>query len=784
MKINKKTVLIVLLIVLIFSTAACVKKVKPIPGGNGNGTSLTPANITFLADLTNYSLKESYYSPSAVSYSDTSQEITKLQNRITEKRNDENYDTLSSVVKIFANSEPDKIINAMAQAALPNAKMTAVVDYLAGETSTSENDIVGKVESGIWSPTPGWSFFDDYDYYEKLQDKADETNATDKDKDNVKRQYRNIAGKVFAIGMKGDEFARMLVKEILYAITVVEEMSGAAFNMSPTDTKTDPFWNYCKTELDYDTLVYFLAFKEYYNASNGLANSVQLYGYYYDYEKKIYDETNDDEFEKGLKYSHMKTFTNAEWLEYVGIQRSAYTDSYRYSDNFYEKFFYAAHLAFQEVKENKENTVYGIRPHNNTFYTVEMRAGMSNGGFAGQMKMSDWLWCYGGDESKMIAYNSANTLYENGKNQGAENSAEGEFAYDKEQLKITSYLLGNMTNIELGCALRYQVYNYSSDMIGSIQKNKKEITLLSAGAEEPEEYITVNGYAKTQEEAKEYAQGKLEAFINQMATALSNAGVSSKASSAATESWSTMKSEVDNALDDKNYASIATYVDKLQRLEDLVIKRIWSCGAEIDDYSKCEHAECSKKYDTTHAISKFADKYASILQHVSGQAVVDFQYIPKDTNYNMLNADKTDIWYAPKYFAIASNNKEQTNYEQLTREMVIDGNDYVEYQKITVEKGLGLVDGIFDGKVDKRGQDKMTGENWWNNVSKPAKDKANSVPEKPPGSGQTQYFNYEYIFTGWYLDANLLYKMEDNDKVNCELTLYAGYRIRKALSAP
>lgn len=777
-----KILILGMLLVLIFSLAACGGGRDKDGGDKGPilGKSLTPADIIQLPDLVDYGSKPAYYSPNPATYGDTNAERTKLQARIDDRRDDEDLDEASSVVKIFAHSDAQAIIEAMRLAAVPANKMTQVVDYLAGEETVEESEIIAKVDSGKWSATPGWSFFDDYDYYEKLQDRADLPDATDEDEDNVKRQYRNMAGKIFAIGMSGDEFARMFVEEMLYAIDVIEsdKMANAVFNPNPADPSADAFWNYCKEELDYDTLVYILAFNDHYTASNGRAKSVKLYGYYYDYEKRVYDETNDDEFEKQLKYSHQKTFTKDEWLEYVDIQRNMYQGSYRYSDNFYQNNFYPAHLNFQELKEIRENTVYGIERHNNMSYTGEMRSGMTNGGFAGQLRMSDWLWCYGGDDERMTAYNQANTDYETGKNQGAENSARGEYYYKREQLKVANYLLTNMSNTELGLALRYQIYNYSSDMVKNIQDYKKDIRMYEVGKSEPEEYIFTKGYvaAGNVQGAKDYATGKIEALVSQMTDSLSNADIETKANKAASESWATMNREVLTALNEDNYNDLATFVEKVDRLDDLVIKRKWSCGAGIGEETTCTHGTCTKKYDPNHAISQFASNYSTILQRVSGNAVLTFKYLPSDkTNYN-LNGAETGTTYAPRYHAIATG----SNLREFTNEMLVSRNDYSEYEEITVERGNGFKEAIFDATIDLKDENlpagTKEGENWWNTKSRPGKPKA--VVEERIGQNRQNY-TYTYSFVGWYLDANLLYKLEDFDEITCDLVLYAGYTVKK-----
>lgn len=781
MKFSHKIALVVFLVILIFTMAACVKDrdpVGPLPGS----TSLTPNDIIKLADLTNYSLSTNHHSPAAITYStSTKEQEDKLNKRIQDNREDPDYDDFSSVVKIFANSEGSEIIEAMRLAALPYDKMVQVVEYLAGETNVTEADIQRKVTEGDKPSTPGWSFFDDYDYYEKLQDEAD-ANPSDKADDNVKRQYRNMAGKIFKIGMTGDEFARVLIREMLYAIKVVESdnMSGSRFVADPTNPTDYQFWDYCKTNLDYDLLVYFLAFTDYDKNGSDRPISVRLYGYYYDYEKRAYEETSDEEFEKQLAYGHMTTYTNGEWADYVEIQRKSYQSTYRYSDEFYEKAFYPVHLAFQEAKEKRENTVYGIKQHNNLLYTSEMRTGMANNGFAGQLKMTDWLWCYGGDAEKMNAYNQANSDYENGKNQGSENAAKGEYYYNREQLKIANYLLTNMTNTELGNALRYQIYNYSSDMVSGIQNHKKDIVLIDVDKIEPEEYIYANKYVAREDlaGAKAYATGKTQALIAQMAKSHSDADVTTKASKASTESWATMNKEIETALDEKNYAQIPTFAGKdgkLQRLEDLVIKRVFKpCGLELDDDpAKCptRHIGCTKDYDTSHSISQFASNYATILQRVSGSAVLTFK--TPITNYK-LPAEPETKTFAPKY------HNGGIGYSELTKDMVVYAElTYKEYEEITVEMSAEFKEGILDASIDTDDQiasGTTEGQNWWNKYSKPTKE--TMIVEVMVNRDRLKY-SHKFTFVGWYLDETLLYKVEDTDVINCDLVLYAGYIVER-----
>ena len=519
MKVAKVVLSVLIVAAVVFGMVACTDKTGGGPGGDPNksGTTLTPNSITYIKDITNYGQESRYYAAAAVTYADTTEETKKLQARIDEKKADlESGEDTSSVTKIFANSTADGIINTMSKAALPADKMTKTIDYLAGEETVTDDIIQAKVESGTFSATTGWSFFDDWTYYEKLQDRADASGSTDNDQDNVKRQYRNILGKVFAIGMSGDEFGRLATHMLAYATDVVEsaDMAGATLEISTT---INAFDTYCQENLDYETLVYLRAFNDYYKmdgSGTGLSDCVELYGYYYEYNKTNYDSQSDEDFEKQLKYSHMTTYTDSEWEDYVRIERTSYTSAYRYSNSFYSTF-YNKHFSFQEKVENHELTVYGMSKWQNKSYTEEMRNAVRNNGMDGQLNFTDWLWCYSGDSDAMKEYNQANTAYQNGKNGSDEQAKEGEFRYNMEQLKMINYILTNMTATDLGRTLRFQVYSYSGEVVSSATSYQKDAILVGVGKKEPADVTSLEEGLPAEDEVA-YVQGKTGAILTQL----------------------------------------------------------------------------------------------------------------------------------------------------------------------------------------------------------------------------------------------------------------------------
>lgn len=786
MKVIKKLSVLILAVVIIFSAVACLPSNSGSGNnggtGNGGGTgtkAITPSSITKLTAITNYGQKAEHYKGSTVTYGDTTDEQAKLTVRIDEKKADVDAGKeVSSIVKIFANSDASGIIGAMQTANLPKDKMQDTVNYLAGAQSVTADEIDALVDSGKFdkNTTKDWSFFDDWDYYEKLQDRADET-GSDTDSDNVKRQYRAMMGKVFEIGMSGDQFARLAVYELVYGTEIVKEMAEQAgkinANISITETISE-FDEYCQEELDYETLVYLRAFNEYYNldgSQNGLENCVELYGYYYEYNRTDYYSQSDEEFEKQLTYSHKTIFTDAEWLDYVKLQRSSYTKAYRYDDKFYQTF-YEKHFNFQAKAEKHEEIVYDISQWNQKTYTGEMQNAIRDNGLVGQLNFTDWVWCYAGDETAMKEYNAANTANENGKKDGAsaDQQYNGEFEYDMAQLKFVYYILNNMEYINLGRTLRFQVYSYSGEMVKSAQSYNKDIALVNADRIDPDEATgIIDGL--TEDQQKAYATGKLSALLNQLGTAYSKANVSSAVNNAGSQPWSSMQTEIKAAID-KDYSVYSKPKDKVEALEDMVIKKKWSCNGTDDNcptYPNVGHVDCTKEYDTTHNISKFVSAYEAILRHMAGSATVKFNNDALATQTNANN-------YKIKDFPTGGSEVKYTSgFNGNIDEKIADVSRTV-IKEISLSSGQSFTKALEDMSKDDR--------NWWtstvagreNSVAEKAKSEKNSETNT---SNVTGIFVYTYTFTGWYLDTGLKYLFDPDDNISCDLNLYAGYDVVK-----
>lgn len=774
MKHIKRMAIVLVIVIAAMSLVACGETTK---GGNSNNnnnnnTKLTPTSITKLADIPDYSTV-SYV---AATYTDTTAEVEKLTARIEEKQQevadaerDGTADEISSLTKIFAEMEATKIIEAMRLAGLTSAKMTKTVDYLAGEEAHTNDEIenivdAGRGQSGI-QDTTGWSFFDDWSYYEKLQDAADATGSNDNDADNVKRQYRQILGKVFEIGMDGGEFARVAVEELVYATEVVEGMAGDTIDVTTVTTipvsninvPLSNFDRYCRDYLDYDTAVYLRAFNSFYAGGSSKAQCIKLYGYYYDYNKTDYNSQSDAVFERTLELSHKETYTDSEWLEYVGLQRNNYTAAYRYSDSFYETF-YTLHFSFQEQVEKHELVVYQMTSWNGLSYTEQMRQAIRNSGLVGQLNFTDWLWCYAGDDDAMKDYNQANNAYENGKNVGATSPAkyEGQFKLELEEVKMVYYILDNMTTTNLDRTLWFECYAYSAEVSSNAMSYKKDSILVSDDKKDPEEVTSLIDGLDTPEAQKTYATEKITALLSQLQKSYSMPSTSSNTP------WGTIKTEIGEAKD-YDYTKISSSKEKVEQLEDKVITMKYSCGVGI--FETCPlgngHAECTKDYDTSHETSKFVSNYQKVLRYMAGSVEVSFNGLTAEysTSNDQANLPRE---YSAGYFgdvssALSTSLKSGVGYSEITA--------------LTAAMGKSFTDGVSDD------------DNWWaaegtsSEGSRPTKTSYTTTETN--SSNQTFNVTYVYTFSGWYLDAELKFEFNVNDKLMSDLTLYAGYSIQK-----
>ena len=865
MKVIKKVLLVVVLGLFIVSLAACNSgngptKTPPTPPPT-TGDNLSSKDVKAISDLTDYGAKASDYNKEKTAFDagaksfagkDCSVQLEKLQKRIKEKHDDViSGDSTASFVKIFALSSAEGIMERMANAALTYDEMNRVVDYLSGTVDadvgkyleyTEKNDISSeasseekdeaKIWSGIFSTgakwrdekvngkqfNEGWSFFDDWELYDRLEDYAD-TKGFDEDtknlaEDNAAWQYRSILKKVYEeVNLPGNAAARLATHLLDYAVLIVENKSGGKAVEAITEGSTElgDFAKYCKAIpspgdpfsglKDYDTLSYLLAFNEYYGGSDGLISCVRLYGYYYDYNKRYYEKSLKDEetYAKQLKYEKMSVFTDDEWLDYVDIQRNNYINAYRYTTEFY-RTFYTNHFKFQGIIESYDEKVYEMTKtirligaeDPGTTYTKEMRNAINKGtvdGLAGQLAMSDWTWCYGGSETYMKAYNKANTKYENAKGNGAEPENEGKFYYEMEQLKFVKYLLEKMEDNELSGALYYQVYAYSASMVKKMQDYVKNIVYITDKIEVGAEYTNISSTAQKLEKSNEYAKEKINVIYGQAYSNWATAAVGTKAKNVTSQPWNAMEDEIDAALE-YDYLNMeivngkkGEWEQRVERLEDLVIAKKYSCcGQKVSeaDTTKCSHGSnpdgtiVTKEYDTDHKISAFVSNYEEILFHIAGQSNVSFQ--------TPVKTDK-ELGYQTK---VAEAGQWKAGYDgniDVLRKNVNKSMIWEECQAYTIDSGEQFSVAVEDAEeADK---------NWWNREKVgttsteqkdrdyPKKGAENGIEVSEKTDSGDIVFVYKYEFVGWYLDKDAKYEFDEDDEVDINLKVYAGYNVTK-----
>ena len=626
--------------------------------------------------------------------------------------------------------------------------------------------------------------------------------------ENIEWQFRSILEKIYnGMGLSGDGMARLITYLLEYAVELVETKAGGsaedAIVVSGGSTNFNEFADYCKNApspsdpfsglQDYKTLSFLLAFNEYYKKTEGLKNCVTLFGYYYDFIKDYFNVVMKDEdlFARQLRYKSLAVFTDAEWLDYVAFQRDKYERVYRYSENCYASFF-EYHFGFQSVIEDCGARVYEISRITReigstalgTTYTSEMKSAIAKtgsiNGLAGQLALSDWMWCYSASETRMKDYNAANTQYENGMASGnCEQKYEGKFNFEMQQLYIVRYLLTNMTVGELSSVLHYNVYVYSASMVNSMIEDIKKIVYIKDDVEDGSYYTNISAdVSKGSEDV--YAQGKIKVIYDQTYDFWKIERVSVLATNASSQNWSKMKSEIQAAIDyDYENMSVKSkntqWLERTERLEDLVIARVWSCCgqkvSEADD-TKCPtgHAEnpdgtvATKEYATDHTISQFVSNYEFVLMHIGGQAKVSFRVASKGYKTQEASALKgSKTWEAGYNGTIAALRADKTATTQLMT--------WGENKAITVSSGGATFIEEMESNDDS---------DWWTFSKENSEDAKFDAEESVETYGGTNIsYTYSYVFKGWYLDKDCKYEFDENDVIDVNLRVYAGYTVTK-----
>lgn len=682
--------------------------------------------------------------------------------------------------------------------------------------------------------------YDDFDAYEDDTSYADHIFETEEEvQDAINRKKRKIYGEIFDIFEdEGDQFARCAIELVSYAIKIIDSVMVPAYNFEKD--ATIELEDYVREEMfDHETLSYFLAFMDQ-NATALNTNTykatrkelmMSLYGYYYQYQKRDYGVFDDSkmidnarigkvtEYQDFLELNHKEWFeTDAEALRYRNYDRRQYKEAYRYSYACYEKY-YNTQLAFQDIQEGKDLEVYkggatktigsslttgqykdGLsKVGGNLSYASEMQDGCEVG-LEATLKLSDVNWLYTADDLIVKNYNAKakawNILTDDAQEYQPNKIKKVE--YEIVQLKSQDFAINHETisNADLTKALQYQIRSYSADSIRSIQAAKKdEVTYYLA----IDRYLAVNGlrYAdiannvvgiqewqsKAYYDLEEDAGRNDAKFINLDAN-YSIGTANDQVNAASNADWAGVKSNIKTTLAEDYQAyhnsSNTKHVD--QYFEDTLIRKIYSCGSDIDEPCQdtangANHSKCTEEYDSNWALSRLLDNHEVVLRYMAGQAVVTFKAI-----------NESDFIDPTKFYGAINTVTSVTSTQakaQGTYKMTYKADD------ACTEETLGTSDEIGKACCQNVGSPAVypvagSSSAKWNNVPVyEFKSQAGVTCVSSAGSnyGKITYVSgnvtYTYTFIGWYVDENFKYPVLLDEAYNYDIRLYPGYMLER-----
>lgn len=357
----------------------------------------------------------------------------------------EDSDSANTVERIFCYSTPADFLNVLSEQGIKVAYTDGMVKYITRDDS-AYND---REEYYDYEFTIGeGSALQDYRELEELEEiynDWDENEIAEKSafansdevSDAVNLKNRKISGEVFKIfGDAGDQFALTAIALLEYSTYVVENVMIPAYEAEFAKTESEyddlvdldeeidkgkmaylegsettgsyadykKLINYMREEMyDYDTLSYFLSFREYadmpivssapspaaYEVGN-MAEPMTLFGYHYQFRHRDYNFYDTDEtytfrnatsivdgsqnlsmYEYFLKLGHESYFASSGTganvrissedekyaLDYRRIDRDHYEQAYRYTTACLTKY-YEAQLDFQVFQERMDVDLY------------------------------------------------------------------------------------------------------------------------------------------------------------------------------------------------------------------------------------------------------------------------------------------------------------------------------------------------------------------------------------------------------------------------------------------
>ncbi len=530
-----------------------------------------------------------------------------------------------------------------------------------------------------------------------------------------------------------------------------------------------------------------------YNKANIAANDktiVKAWGYSYDYEMASYKALTKTEYYKNIEYSLMSHFdTDADAIEAATIQRKLYTKAYRYTGSFYEDKYLPATVPVSQMEELYEACVYGFTTDDSntwgqkvtTFngvadvkidglagktegtisyklgalsdkYTATFQRGV-NVGMTAFLLSTDMEHYYSQQDSNATIKKQAKaqrTMDENS------NRAEGQdystvyydalFDLDMENLKssqfvVDEFLKEDSGSAELGSILKYQIYNYQSDYIRSINQLKTRITmdiqsLVNDGVytKESDGYKKVAGAVLSEEQEDViYEIGRNCAVLDSMKNDFGTFSANNQIQLADGVQWKGndtnegIEGNINTAVK-KSYTQYSGK-NKVDTLQNTLIKKIWvnSKDATAPTYENFEDIPAGpdsnnyvEDYDTTHQLSRLLNNHDKVVYYTAGQVQI---YLQKGVGFSTSAGIEYEKHSSPDYDNLIG------GYED----------------EIGSFDGLSLFERGYGGDIDADGVTYEPDDTWY--LRKEYKD------------GEMNYF----------------YEVTKDDSFRYDVTLYMGY---------
>ncbi len=416
---------------------------------------------------------------------------------------------------------------------------------------------------------------------------------------------------------------------------------------------------------------------------------VKAWGYSYDYEMASYKALTKDEYYKNIEYTLKSQLSDAESVEAAAIQQKLYTKAYRYKDTFYKEKYVPAMEPISRTEELYEACVYGFiadtsaswaSPTNftaaaavsvegvtgKTEATITYQIGSLSGdnrytaafkrgvdiGMSEFLLSTDMEYYWSKTEANVKAQAAAQRKMDDNSDRGANadyNTSyyEGLWELDMENLKSSQFIVDEFLkedtgSAELGRILKYQIYNYQSDYIRSINQLKAHITMDiqslindNAYVKDSTGYKKIADYTLTTEQSDiVYNIGYNCAVLDSMKADFGTFNVTNQLSAVDNVKWKgddTMKGINDNINDavSKNYTSYSGK-SKVTALQDTLVKKIWVHKSNStaptyenrDDIPSADSANYVQDYDTNHQLSRLLNNHDKVMYYTAGQVQI------------------------------------------------------------------------------------------------------------------------------------------------------------------